>query len=183
MANDLTYVRGVLGLLAAHDLRVWLFGGWAEELHGVTAPRPHKDIDLLYPANDFRQVDGFLSGGTVDEIVAKRFPHKRAFELDGVMTELFLVQQDAAGRYTSFWDQHRTTGRRICSVRRRACRPHRWPRFAGSVRTHDRSPQSWTAGSSRPRSGPACAAVRRAELGPAHLRVGGATLRVLRPPT
>jgi hypothetical protein len=107
MANDLTYVRGVLGLLAAHDLRVWLFGGWAEELHGVTAPRPHKDIDLLYPANDFRQVDGFLSGGTVDEIVAKRFPHKRAFELDGVMTELFLVQQDAAGRYTSFWDQHR----------------------------------------------------------------------------
>lgn len=107
MANDLTYVRRVLGLLAAHELRAWLFGGWAEELHGVIAPRPHKDIDLLYPAPDFRQVDAFLSCGTVDEIVAKRFPHKRAFELDGAMTELFLVRQDAAGYYTSFWGQHR----------------------------------------------------------------------------
>jgi aminoglycoside-2''-adenylyltransferase len=107
VVNDLTYVRRVLGLLGAHDLRVWLFGGWAEELHGVIAPRPHKDIDLLYPADDFRLADAFLSGGSVDEIAAKRFPHKRAFELDGVMTELFLVQRDGTGCYTRFWDQHR----------------------------------------------------------------------------
>ncbi|GAB3404001.1 nucleotidyltransferase domain-containing protein [Flindersiella endophytica] len=105
--NDLAYVRRVLGLLAAADLRTWLFGGWGEELHGVIAPRPHKDIDLLCPAVDFASVDRFLAGGTVAEIAAKRFPHKRAFELDGVMTELFLVQQDAAGYYTYFWDQHR----------------------------------------------------------------------------
>src|SRR5262245_65275629 len=105
--NDLAYVRRVLGLLAAADLDVWVFGGWGEELHGVIAPRPHKDIDLLYPAPDFGPADRFLAGGTVDEIAAKRFPHKRAFELDGVMTELFLVQRDAAGYYTSFWGQHR----------------------------------------------------------------------------
>jgi aminoglycoside-2''-adenylyltransferase len=107
MTNDLAYVRKVLGLLSAHDLRVWLFGGWGEELHGLVAPRPHKDIDLLYPAADFTAVDAFLARGLVDEIAAKRFPHKRAFELDGVMTELFLVQRDATGLYTYFWDQHR----------------------------------------------------------------------------
>jgi hypothetical protein len=106
--NDLAYVRRVLDLLAAHDLRAWVFGGWGEELHGMIEPRPHKDVDLLYPAPDFAAVDAFLSRGIVDEIAAKRFPHKRAFELDGVMTELFLLQPDAAGGYyTCFWDQHR----------------------------------------------------------------------------
>lgn len=74
---------------------------------GLVAPRPHRDIDLLYPAPDFAAVDELLASGAVDEIVAKRFPHKRAFELDGVMTELFLVRNDPAGHYTDFWGDQR----------------------------------------------------------------------------
>ncbi|TDO59971.1 hypothetical protein EV651_108319 [Kribbella sp. VKM Ac-2571] len=35
--------------------------------------------------------------------MAKRFPHKRAFEIDGIMVELFLVQTDATGPFTDFW--------------------------------------------------------------------------------
>ena len=81
----------------------WLFGGWAEELVGLCLPRHHHDVDLLYPAQDFGPVDAFLSDGTVDEITAKRFPHKRAFETEGVMVELFLVQGAESRYYTDFW--------------------------------------------------------------------------------
>jgi hypothetical protein len=38
---------------------------------------------------DMNALDGWLD--TRDEIVAKRFPHKRAFRLDGTMIELHLV--------------------------------------------------------------------------------------------
>ncbi|GAA5015385.1 hypothetical protein GCM10023317_54630 [Actinopolymorpha pittospori] len=48
-------------------------------------------------------VDAFLAHGTVDEITAKRFPHKRAFETDRIMVELFLVQSAESGYYTDFW--------------------------------------------------------------------------------
>ncbi len=69
----------------------------------MSAPRGHRDVDLLYPAGGFDVVDEYLARGDVQEIVAKRFPHKRAFEVDGVMVELFLVQADEAGWFTDFW--------------------------------------------------------------------------------
>ena len=80
-----------------------MFGGWAAELLGLSVPRAHRDVDLLCPGDDFAVVDEFLGRGDVQEIVAKRFPHKRAFEVDGVMVELFLVQTDEAGSFTDFW--------------------------------------------------------------------------------
>lgn len=100
MANDLALVQRVSLLLESHGVRTWLFGGWAEELHGLAAPRPHHDIDLLYPAASFETVDAFLNTGLVAEIHAKRFPHKRAFEMDSVMVEIILVR---AGNVTDFW--------------------------------------------------------------------------------
>lgn len=103
VSNDLQLVQRAVTLLKEHGVDVWLAGGWAEELHGMQAPRNHHDIDLLYPADNFGRVDTFLRNGRVEEITAKRFPHKRAFELDGVMVELFLVQP---GPLTRFWSQH-----------------------------------------------------------------------------
>jgi hypothetical protein len=41
--------------------------------------------------------------GTLQEIVDKRFRHKRAIEVDGVMVELLLVERDGAGFFTNFW--------------------------------------------------------------------------------
>ncbi|MBM7785480.1 nucleotidyltransferase domain-containing protein [Tenggerimyces flavus] len=105
--NDLAFVRRVVRELEAAGMVTWIFGGWAEELLGLAAPRSHHDIDLLYPAPDFDQVDAFLLGGKWDEIVAKRFAHKRAFEVDGVMVELFLVQDSGDGYYTDFWGRTR----------------------------------------------------------------------------
>jgi hypothetical protein len=92
-------------------MTTWVFGGWAAELLGLSLPRLHHDVDLLYPADSFEAVDVFLAGGDVEEIPAKRFPHKRAFEYDGIMVELFLVRCTEDGRFTDFWGVNR----------------HRWP--------------------------------------------------------
>lgn len=100
MSNDPQHVQKVMTLLEVHGIVTWLFGGWAEELHGMIAPREHRDVDLLYLGDSFALVDYFLRMGIVQEIVAKRFPHKRAFMSDGVMTEITLVGPDLT---TLFW--------------------------------------------------------------------------------
>lgn len=108
VVNDLAFVRWVISLLDRNGIDAWLFGGWAEELLGLSAPRPHTDVDLLHPAQSFATVDAFLRREpSVAEVAAKRFAHKRAFELGGVMVELFLVQRDTAGRYTDIWGSAR----------------------------------------------------------------------------
>jgi hypothetical protein len=75
-ANDLDFVKHVVSRLESAGVRTWLFGGWAAELLGLSVPSPHNDVDLLYPADSFEAVDVFLATGGVDEIAAKRFPHK-----------------------------------------------------------------------------------------------------------
>jgi hypothetical protein len=103
--NDLGVVLRVVDTLEAARLRVWLFGGWAEELRGLRVPCEHVDVDLLYPGRDFDRVDRFIGDGVADER-----PHKRSLELDGIPVELLLVQKDEEGWYTDL-------------PRRR----HRWP--------------------------------------------------------
>lgn len=107
--NDLAFVRDAMARLRDAGITTWLFGGWAEELRGMAPPRPHHDVDLLYPATGFARVDAFLAGGTaVTEIAAKRLPHKRAFLDEGIMVELILVQPFAAGGHvTPFWGSTR----------------------------------------------------------------------------
>jgi hypothetical protein len=103
--NDLAFVERALALLADEGISAWIFGGWAEELLGLTDPRLHVDLDLLVAADDWRAVDRLLE--RLDEISAKRFEHKRAFVLDGVIVELFLVRRDREGLFTTFWDVRR----------------------------------------------------------------------------
>jgi len=93
--TDLSVVMRIVDQLENARLRVWLFGGWAEELRGLRAPCEHTDVDLLYPGRDFSRVDRFVGGGEVD-----LRPHKRSFELDGIAVELLLVQKDEQGWYT-----------------------------------------------------------------------------------
>jgi hypothetical protein len=94
--NDLPYVLEVVDLLWSQGVRAWVFGGWGEELRGLCPPREHVDVDLLYPARDWRRVDAL----DLDWIEAKRFPWKRAFHHEGVMVELFLVERDERGWFT-----------------------------------------------------------------------------------
>jgi hypothetical protein len=67
-------------LCAEAQIATWLFGGWAEELWHLSPPRLHRDIDLLYPARNFQQLDGWLlmASDELIPIVAKRFSHNRA---------------------------------------------------------------------------------------------------------
>ena len=91
--NDLAFVMRVVDMLEDARLRVWLFGGWAEELRGLRAPCEHADVDLLYPGRDFGRVDRFIDG-------ADERPHKRSFQVEGVPVELLLVQRDEHGWFT-----------------------------------------------------------------------------------
>ena len=99
--NDLSFVMRVVDLLEDARLRVWLFGGWAEELRGLRAPCEHIDVDFLYPGRDFARVDAVLErAAAFEEVEGKRHDHKRAFMLEGTLVELLLVQKDAGGWYT-----------------------------------------------------------------------------------
>lgn len=99
--NDPGFVLKVTRLLDDALINVWLFGGWAEELQGLVPARAHGDVDLLHPAEDFARVDALLGAEpALVEIVAKHLAHERAFVLDGVVVELFLVRSDAEGHYT-----------------------------------------------------------------------------------
>ena len=94
--NDLAFVQRAVGLLDAHEIETWIFGGWGEELRGLIKPREHVDVDLLYPAEDWDAVDAL----PFDWIEGKHFEWKRAFVLEATMVELFLVERDEHGWYT-----------------------------------------------------------------------------------
>jgi hypothetical protein len=94
--NDLPFVDRAVSLLASKGVDAWVFGGWGEELRGLITPREHVDLDLLYPAEDWSSVDSLY----LDWIDGKRFDWKRAFLLEGVAVELFLVRYDEHGWYT-----------------------------------------------------------------------------------
>jgi aminoglycoside-2''-adenylyltransferase len=94
--NDLDFVVRAVDLLWSRGIRTWVFGGWAEELRGLSPPREHVDLDLLYPARDWERVDELQ----LDWVEAKCFEWKRTFVLEGTAVELFLVERDEQGWYT-----------------------------------------------------------------------------------
>ncbi len=112
--SSLKLLTEVVQMLADADVKTWLFGGWAEELTGLCPPRPHRDIDLLYPAQSFDRLEEFLrTQSGAKEVEAKRFPHKRAFEWAGILVEVFLVRPgadtlttDLFGLFSFVWPQN-----------------------------------------------------------------------------
>jgi hypothetical protein len=95
--------REAMDLLGSHGVDVWLGGGWAAELHQMEAPRAHRDVDLHLPAESFATLDAVLEG--LEEVRAKRFPHKRAFVHAGWLVEVVLMQPEGArGHHTRFFD-------------------------------------------------------------------------------
>lgn len=98
-------VRRVVERLGDAGVDAMVFGGWAEELLGLSAPRSHGDIDLLAMEADPGSWEAFLGG--VEEVQLKRLPHKRAFLVDGVLVEVLLAKSTASGTLrTRFWDQY-----------------------------------------------------------------------------
>ena len=94
----------VVTLLERAGVPCLLFGGWAEALLGLRPPGPHRDIDLVCPADSFAAADLALETGRLpDEIGAKRFPHKRAFAWRGLCCEILLIQDGRARPVTWFW--------------------------------------------------------------------------------
>jgi hypothetical protein len=104
-ANDCPLLGGVMALLASAGAPCLLFGGWAEDLLGLSPSRAHRDIDLLLPAASFATVDRLTAQRSTEiaEVRAKRFAHKRAFLYRGFLVEIILVEQDGQGPVTRFW--------------------------------------------------------------------------------
>jgi hypothetical protein len=102
--NTLTFVLTLMQRLAYAQIETWLAGGWAEELRELSSPRPHRDIDLLYPAANFHSVDQWLANtNELSEIPMKRFSHKRAFLCEQVMVEMILLVPQRGRHVTSFF--------------------------------------------------------------------------------
>jgi hypothetical protein len=104
--NTLDFVCSVMQWFAEAQIMTWLFGGWAEELWHMSLPRPHRDIDLLYPAENFQQLDRWLftTSGDLFPIEAKRFSHKRALLYQQIMIEIVLLEPQPGAYVTNFFD-------------------------------------------------------------------------------
>jgi hypothetical protein len=103
-ANSLPFLLQCVQQLSDAGIATWVAGGWAEELWGMIEPRPHGDIDLLYPAEDFSRLDSYIaSRADIQEIDLKRFSHKCAVLLHGVMIEFFLLERSETGFVTNFF--------------------------------------------------------------------------------
>ncbi len=103
--NSFAFICSTLDRFQQAGIALWVFGGWAEEIWQITPPRPHNDIDLLYPAESFDMLDRVIAADPAFvEIPPKRFSHKRAILYQRVMVEFFLVQGMAPHFVTSFFD-------------------------------------------------------------------------------
>ena len=142
-------VTKVLSELAELGIAAALCGGWAEQAFGLCRPRDHKDIDLVVEAGDFSKVDESLRNDTLkNEIVAKRFAHKRAFSLAETPIEMYLVQPRPDRFVTLFWGDSEytwlsplTATTRLAGIAVRAVTPENLSRFRRSYSSHQ--PWRW----------------------------------------
>jgi hypothetical protein len=92
------FVLALMSRLSQAQIMTWLFGGWAEEMWGIFPPRHHRDVDLLYPAPGFAYLDQWLAqAADLAVIPEKKFSHKRAFLLEGIMVEVILLESGKTG--------------------------------------------------------------------------------------
>jgi hypothetical protein len=99
--SSVLLLRTVVASLEQAGITGLVFGGWAEELHGLIPARDHRDVDLLLVDPDDRALAAFLDAR--EEMLAKRSSHKRAFEVDGVLVELFIARSENGEQVTYFW--------------------------------------------------------------------------------
>lgn len=106
--NEITLLLEVKSMLRREGFDVWIFGGWAEELRGISRMRHHGDIDLLMRAQDFKELDRYIASHSELEVIThKTYSHKRAFFYKSVMIEIFLISDTPQGLFTKFFDHFR----------------------------------------------------------------------------
>jgi len=86
--------------LQNEGLEIVVFGGWSAELQGIENARLHSDIDLLILDGDFNHLVKFITHNEWE--VIKSYSHKKAFIVDSIMVEVFLVKIDDNELATEF---------------------------------------------------------------------------------
>ena len=102
VSNDIHLLRETVTALSQAGFQIAVFGGWAEELHGLSEPCQHHDIDLLVIDVDIVTLDAFVQERA--EVGAKRQTHKRGFRRGGVLVELFVVSTVNEQLVSNFWN-------------------------------------------------------------------------------
>jgi hypothetical protein len=114
MNNDLSFLRYVLQTCCRYGIHPIVFGGWAEELQGKD-PWKHSDVDLLVWKKDLSKVEQLISiEKNWDEIVLKRFVHKRAAVAYSIMVEFIIVHSCGKRSITDFFGTYEFTWPSSC---------------------------------------------------------------------
>lgn len=77
--------------LTKADNNIAIFGGWAVELLDIKAPWAHSDIDLLLLGDHFDNLLDWIGKNKLK--IVKSYAHKKAFIINDVMAEVFLVSR------------------------------------------------------------------------------------------
>ncbi len=99
--NDVTAIQRLIQeigeLLAAADVRWWLFGGWAVDFHLGSVTRQHGDIEFYIWSTDAERVSrSFLDAGFVPQTIP--FPDEAVeFRKDGQLICAVLLADTADG--------------------------------------------------------------------------------------
>lgn len=86
--------------LRKNGLNIIIFGGWSVELQKLKEPWKHSDIDLLLVDNTFNSLNRLVNERCWK--ICKSYNHKKAFLIDGVMVEVFLVMPEEKRFITRF---------------------------------------------------------------------------------
>ncbi len=104
--NTKSKLLEIVTSLEAEGLKIVIFGGWSAELQKIEKIRPHSDIDLLILDEDFNSLIEFINRNNWE--IVKSYSHKKAFMVDGIMVEVFLVKVDDNEFTTEFTGEERS---------------------------------------------------------------------------
>jgi len=90
----------IVRYMESNGLMIIIFGGWSAELLDIEKSRPHSDIDLLMIDETFDNLTKLIAHNKWD--IVKSYSHKKAFIVDGVMIEVFLVKSIDGEYITEF---------------------------------------------------------------------------------
>ena len=94
---DAKTVIQIYQFLSAHQIRIWLTGGWGIDALLGEQTRPHKDLDFILHLDQILRLRELMApeGYSLKEIWSE---NKRAVDSTGSQTDTALVLQDSDGR-------------------------------------------------------------------------------------
>lgn len=104
--NTRSKLLEIVTKLESKGLEIIVFGGWSAELQKLEKTRPHSDIALLILDKNFNSLVQLINSNNWE--IVKSYAHKKAFLIDCIMVEVFLVKMDDSKFTTEFIGEERS---------------------------------------------------------------------------